>query len=148
MTSIKTEDFAQTERLGELLAKKINGNRVFALFGEMGSGKTALTRGIVRGMGINADVTSPTFALINEYHGAGKTVYHFDMFRISSPDDLYSTGYYDYLDSGKTLVIEWSENIVSELPDDCVKIKIFKNQNPNDRIFEITGCEDLEITLD
>lgn len=144
---IRTGSYRQTEKLGEILAQKA-GITVYAMFGEMGCGKTVLSRGIVKGLGVDADVTSPTFALINEYRSDGKSVYHFDMYRIGNEDDLYSTGYYDYLDSGSALIIEWSENIVSSLPDDCVKIYITKTENPDERVFKISGCEEFELTCD
>ena len=92
-------------------------------------------------MGINSDVSSPTFALVNEYRGAERTLYHFDMYRISSWDDLYSTGYFDYLEAGGCLIIEWSENIEAVLPQDCIRVTISKTENSNERIIEITGAE-------
>ena len=147
MFEIRTRNYRQTEKLGEILAQKA-GVTVYAMFGEMGCGKTVLSRGIVKGLGVDADVTSPTFALINEYRSEGKSVYHFDMYRIGNEDDLYSTGYYDYLDSGSALIIEWSENIVSSLPDDCVKIYMTKTENPDERVFKISGCEEFELTCD
>lgn len=92
-------------------------------------------------MGIDSDVSSPTFALVNEYRGNGKTLYHFDMYRISGWDDLYSTGYFDYLDEGASLIIEWSENIEAVLPDDCIRVTINKTDDNNERIIEISGVE-------
>ena len=99
-------------------------------------------------MGIKADVTSPTFAILNEYRSDGKTLYHFDMYRISGWEDLYSTGFFDYIDSGAVLLIEWSENIENALPDNSVRIHISKTDSENERIFEITGCDDIDITCD
>ena len=99
-------------------------------------------------MGIKADVTSPTFAILNEYRADGKTLYHFDMYRISGWEDLYSTGFFDYIDSGAVLLIEWSENIENALPDNSVRIRISKTDSENERIFEITGCDDIDITCD
>ena len=114
------------------------------MVGELGAGKTAFTRGCAKGMDISCDVSSPTFALVNEYRGGGKTLYHFDMYRISGWDDLYSTGYFDYLDTGGTLIIEWSENIEAILPDDCVRVTITKTDNPDERNIEIIGAEVIE----
>ncbi len=135
----------QTENIGYILGQKLPYGSVVAMFGDLGAGKTAFTRGFAKGMGINSDVSSPTFALINEYRSKEKTLYHFDMYRISSWDDLYSTGYFDYLDSGASLIIEWSENIENVLPEDCVKIRITKTDNENERYLDITGCENIEI---
>ena len=116
----------ETENIGFSLAKTVEVGSVVALFGELGAGKTAFVRGFARGMGINAEVTSPTFALVNEYRSGKKALCHFDMYRITGWDDLYSTGYFDYLDAGATLIIEWSENIEAILPQDCVRVTITK----------------------
>ncbi|MBR4767246.1 MAG: tRNA (adenosine(37)-N6)-threonylcarbamoyltransferase complex ATPase subunit type 1 TsaE [Clostridia bacterium] len=134
----------ETESAGEYLGKKLNENTVVALFGELGAGKTAFTRGLVRGFGVNCRVSSPTFAIVNEYKENDKTVYHFDMYRISGIDDLESTGFFDYLDSGAVLVIEWSENILSYLPDNCIRVIIGKTENENERIIKIGRGETLE----
>lgn len=109
-----SHSYEDTLKIGEGLAKSLKGTEVIALFGGLGMGKTALTTGIARGLGSSDSVSSPTFALVNEYHGK-YNVYHFDMYRISSWDDLYSIGFFDYLDTG-VLVIEWSENIENALP--------------------------------
>ena len=136
----------QTEKTGYNLGACLPYGRVVALFGDLGAGKTAFTSGFVKGMGIGAFVSSPTFALVNDYSEGDKKVYHFDMYRISGWDDLYSTGYFDYLDEGATLIIEWSENIESVLPEDCVRVYINKTGDENCRIIEISGCDDIEIT--
>lgn len=135
-----------TENIGFELGSKLPLGSVIALFGDLGAGKTAFTRGFTKGMGIECDVSSPTFALVNEYRGKNKTLYHFDMYRINGWDDLYSTGYFDYLDTGASLIIEWSENIENILPDDCVRIHINKTENADERFLEITGCDEIEIT--
>ncbi len=140
-----SDSSAETEEFGRKLGKSLPEGSVVALFGDLGAGKTCFTRGFAVGMGIVSDVYSPTFALVNEYRGSGKTLYHFDMYRITGFDDLYSTGYFDYLDSGATLIIEWSENIESVLPDDCIMITISKSEtDENERIIEIIGCDDIE----
>ena len=141
MAIFKTKSAAETEKIGCLLGKTLPDGSVIAMFGELGAGKTAFTRGLAAGMGINCDVSSPTFALVNEYRGAERTLYHFDMYRISGWDDLYSTGYFDYLEAGGCLIIEWSENIEAVLPQDCIRVTISKTENSNERIIEITGAE-------
>lgn len=128
----------ETEKLGEKLAASLRGGEVLALFGPMGMGKTAFTRGIAKGMGVQEGVSSPTFALVHEYTGR-IPVYHFDMFRVTSWDDLYSTGFFDYLESGGVLVIEWSENIEGALPESAIRIEISPGKEENERIFEIEG---------
>ena len=100
-------------------------------------GKTAFTRGLARGMGADDIVSSPTFALVNEYRGR-VPVYHFDMYRVASWDDLYSTGFFDYLENG-VLVIEWSENIEGALPENALRITISRGESDNQRIFDIEG---------
>ncbi len=144
MAIYKTSSVAQTEKIGELLGESVNDNSVVAMFGDLGAGKTAFTRGFTRGMGIDCDVSSPTFALVNEYRGENRTVYHFDMYRISGWDDLYSTGYFDYLDAGGCLIIEWSENIEAILPENCIRVTITKTENPDERNIEIIGAESFE----
>lgn len=141
METIKTNSPAETEFVAYNLAQKLPYGKVIAMFGDLGAGKTAFTRGFAKGMGIDSDVSSPTFALVNEYRGNGKTLYHFDMYRISGWDDLYSTGYFDYLDEGASLIIEWSENIEAVLPDDCIRVTINKTDDNNERIIEISGVE-------
>ena len=141
MAIFKTESAAETEKIGCLLGKTLPDGSVVAMFGELGAGKTAFTRGLAAGMGINCDVSSPTFALVNEYRGTERTLYHFDMYRISGWDDLYSTVYFDYLEAGGCLIIEWSENIEAVLPQDCIRVTISKTENCNERIIEITGAE-------
>ena len=136
LISKSTED---TENIGVKLAEKLQGAEVIALFGGLGMGKTAFTRGLSKALGVNDGVSSPTFALVNEYHGKF-SIYHFDMYRVTSWDDLYSTGFFDYLDNG-ILVIEWSENIEGALPENYIRITIEKGETDDERIFMIEGVE-------
>lgn len=117
-------------------AKTVKKGTVIGFIGGLGMGKTAFTSGFVKGLGINADVSSPTFAICNEYIGNDCRVYHFDMYRIESWDDLYSTGFFDYIDSGAYILAEWSENVFGALPDDSVIIEIEK-LGDNDRRFKV-----------
>lgn len=117
-------------------AKTVKKGTVIGFIGGLGMGKTAFTSGFVKGLGINADVSSPTFAICNGYIGNDCRVYHFDMYRIESWDDLYSTGFFDYIDSGAYILAEWSENVFGALPDDSVIIEIEK-LGDNDRRFKI-----------
>jgi tRNA threonylcarbamoyladenosine biosynthesis protein TsaE len=118
-----TQSVAQTEEVGAQLAKTLQGGRVLALYGGMGMGKTALVRGIARGLGVKAEVSSPTFAIVHEYGGQPSLV-HFDMYRVSGWEDLYTTGFFEYLDMGAIVVVEWSENIEAALPEDTVRFRI------------------------
>ena len=139
MNKIISKSTEDTEQIGALIAEKLCGNEVIALFGGLGMGKTAFTRGLCRGLGVNDGVSSPTFALVNEYHGKYK-IYHFDMYRVTSWEDLYSTGFFDYLDNG-VLVIEWSENIEGALPENAIRINISKGESDDERTFEIEGVD-------
>ena len=135
-----TDSPQETEALGECLARQLKGGEVLALFGGMGMGKTAFTRGIARGLDVQEPVSSPTFALVNEYEGR-LPLYHFDMYRVTSWDDLYSTGFFDYLENGGVLVIEWSENIEGALPETAVRIVFRRGSGENDREIELEGLE-------
>ena len=117
----RSESVGMTEEYGKQLATELKSGMVVALFGGMGMGKTALVRGIAAGLGLPAEVSSPTFALVHDYGGQPSLV-HFDMYRVTGWEDLYSTGFFDYLDAGAILVVEWSENIVSALPDDAIRL--------------------------
>ncbi len=118
-----TETAAETEAVGEEIAALLTGGTVLAMYGDLGAGKTTFVRGLARGMGLDAEVSSPTFALVHEYGGEPPLV-HFDMYRVTGWDDLYSTGYYDYLDAGAILAVEWSENIAAALPDTAWKLDL------------------------
>ena len=108
-------------------------------------GKTAFVRGLSAGMKLKGEVCSPTFSLVNEYRSDATTLYHFDMYRITSMDDLYSTGFFDYLDTDAVLAVEWSENITYALPENTIFIMI-KRVDDNTREIEITGDERFENT--
>lgn len=139
MIKIKSSSPEETEKIGAKIAEKLKGNEVIAMYGGLGMGKTAFTRGLAGALGVTQGVSSPTFAIVNEYKGV-YPIYHFDMYRVSSWDDLYSTGFFDYLDNG-ILIIEWSENIEGALPENTIRIKIGTGKNENDRIFEIDGID-------
>ena len=121
MSQYTSKSVQMTEEYGEKLAKELRGGCVVAMFGGMGMGKTQLVRGIARGLGLDAEVSSPTFALVHDYGGDPPLV-HFDMYRISGWEDLYSTGFFDYMESGAILAVEWSENIENALPEDAIRL--------------------------
>ena len=137
--SFVSSSVRQTEELGKMIASTLKGREMIALFGDLGAGKTAFTRGLCAGLGIKDSVCSPTFAIVNAYCGK-YPVYHFDMYRIKDVDDLFATGYYDYIGQG-VIIIEWSENIASELEPGCIRIRIGKTDDENERIFEIEGLD-------
>lgn len=114
----------KTKEIAKQLAATLHGGEVIAFYGNLGLGKTCFVTGLAEGLGFDGEVSSPTFAIINEYIGGRLNLYHFDMYRIDGWDDLYSTGYFEYMESGGVLAVEWSENIESALPDDTIKVTI------------------------
>ena len=133
-----THSPGEATALAQRLAQEVRGGEVIAFTGGMGAGKTAFTRGLAIGLGAGDVASSPTFALVNEYTGR-LTVEHFDMYRVDSWDDLYSTGFFDYLGTDCVLVIEWSENVAGALPEDVIAVDIRPGEGDNDRIITIEG---------
>ncbi len=129
----------ETQEIGRKIGKALNGNEVIAYYGGMGMGKTTLTWGIADALGVNDGVSSPTFALVNEYSGKYK-IYHFDMYRVTSLDDLYSTGFFDYIGNG-VLLIEWSENIPFAIEDGFIKVHFEQGNTDCERIITIEGID-------
>lgn len=119
-----SESAAQTEQIAAQFARLLCPGDVIACRGGMGAGKTAFARGLARGLNLSDDVSSPTFALVHEYANGPVALFHFDMYRITDEDSLYYTGFYDYLDRGGILLIEWSENIPYALPDNTITLTI------------------------
>ncbi len=136
--SVNTYAAEQTESLGRKLAAALLNDitlpRFIALYGDLGTGKTVFVRGFVSQIAPAAIVKSPTFALVHEYNAAPAPVFHFDMYRINSEDELYSTGFYDYFARGGIILAEWSENIPYALPERYIKVNIAKaNANETER---------------
>ncbi len=123
----KSNSVLETEEIAKNLASSFKGDEIIALYGDLGVGKTAFTRGIADYFGIKDEVSSPTFSIVNEYCGKFK-IYHFDMYRINTFEELESTGFFDYIGNG-IIIIEWSENIESELPKNLIRVKISKIGN-------------------
>ena len=129
---------ADTEAFGCQLAQWLRPNTVVACRGGLGMGKTALTRGIARGLGYTGRVTSPTFTIVNEY--LGKTpVFHFDMHRLDSSDALFDIGWEDYLERGGICIVEWSENVADAMAADAVTVTIERGSGDDERIITVTG---------
>lgn len=143
MFQVKTESTAETEAFAERFAKRLEKRAVIAFFGGLGMGKTAFTRGLAKGLGITQAVTSPTFALVNEYRGE-KTLCHFDMYRVESWEDLYSTGFFDYYEAGYILAAEWSENIENALPENTIRVTIERGEKDDERIITVEGRGEYE----
>ena len=125
MTTFHSHSPEETRQFAARLAQGLRPGDVVAYRGPMGAGKTAFTQGLARGLGIREEeVSSPTFALVHEYAGGRLKLYHFDMYRVESFDDLYSTGFFDYLDWGGVLAVEWSENVEGALPPETITVAI------------------------
>ncbi len=144
LKEIITNSPEETENVGFELAKLLQNAPTLpsfvALYGDLGVGKTAFVRGFTKVFSPNALVRSPTFALVNEYPTkGGRRVFHFDMYRITDEDDLYSIGYYDYLDDGSICLVEWSENIPYAIPDEHINVEISKIdlEKPDTRLIKI-----------
>ena len=138
---IITHSAEETESLGKKIGSLLGGDELIALFGGLGMGKTAFVRGLAEGLGIDPrEVSSPTFAIVHEHEGDDKKLYHFDMYRVESWDDLYSTGFFDYIGNG-VVVTEWSENIEGALPDERINIEISAPCHDDTRIFQISGID-------
>ena len=114
---ITTHSADETQALGQRLAKRLLPGDVIAYFGDLGAGKTALTRGIAQGLGVTDLVTSPTYTIVNEYLTGRIPLFHFDMYRLGSSDELFDIGWEDYLARGGVCAVEWSENVEDALRD-------------------------------
>ena len=128
-----------TEEVGRKLAEKLPGGSVVAMYGDLGAGKTAFVRGMAKGMGLSCRVSSPTFTIVNEYLGERELI-HFDMYRLSSADELFDIGWEDYLIRGAVCAVEWSENVQDAFFGDEVVVRIEK-LNDTDRKITIEGAE-------
>ena len=132
---------SDTEAFGERLARRLRPGDVVAYTGSLGMGKTALTRGLARGLGCKGRVTSPTFTIVNEYEG-GVPLFHFDMYRLGSSEELYDIGWDDYLSRGGVCAVEWSERVADALPEDAVTVDITRGETDDTRIITVTGVEE------
>ena len=136
---ITTHSADETQALGTKLAKRLQPGDVIAYFGDLGAGKTALTRGIAQGLGITDIVTSPTYTIVNEYLTGRLPLFHFDMYRLGSSDELFDIGWEDYLARGGVCAVEWSENVEDALRD-AIHITIEKDPlEPDTRRITIEG---------
>lgn len=137
--TILTYSPAETQTFAENLGRQLKKGTCIAFAGGMGVGKTTFTRGLAKGMGLPDAVSSPTFALVNEYHGEGVIpMYHFDMYRVTSPEALETTGFHDYPLEDAVFVIEWAENIADALPADAIHITLTRIDD-NTRSITVEG---------
>ena len=136
----------ETEALGEKLGKLLRPGTVLAYLGDLGAGKTAFTRGLARGLGCRETVTSPTYTIVNEYLGGRLPLFHFDMYRLTSSDDLWDIGWEDYLDRQGVCAVEWSEN-VPEAMTGALTVRIEKLDDTVRRITIDGGAEYADLSL-
>lgn len=129
MVEFLSESAVSTQNFARDFAKNLECGTIIAFRGDLGAGKTCFTYGICEGLEFKGEVSSPTFAIVNVYEGGRLPVYHFDMYRVCGWEDLETTGYFDYIDKGDgVIVVEWSENIESALPDNTLYITIEKTK--------------------
>jgi len=136
----RTHSEKETEALGEDLGKRVAPGTVIAFTGDLGAGKTAFTRGLARGLGVEERVTSPTFTIVNEYEGGRLPLFHFDLYRLTCSEELYDIGWEDYLDRKGVCAVEWSENAADALTD-ALRIDLRRGQGDQERIITVTGGE-------
>ena len=139
MLEYVTKSESETEAVGEKLAERLPGGSVVALYGGLGAGKTAFVRGMARGLGLSARVSSPTFTIVNEYLGPRELI-HFDMYRLSCADELFDIGWEDYLARGAVCAVEWSENVEDAFFGDEIRVHIDKLSDTGRKI-TIEGAE-------
>ena len=131
---------AETEAIGARLAAALTPGSVVAYEGGLGMGKTAFTRGLAAGLGYKGRVTSPTFTIVNEYEGGRLPLFHFDMYRLNSADDLFDIGWEDYLARGGVCAVEWSERVADALPEGTIFVDIARGAEGEDsRVITVTG---------
>ena len=136
-----TNSEEETEALGARLAVKLEPGAVIAFTGDLGAGKTAFTRGLARGLGIPDRVTSPTFTIVNEYEGGRLPLFHFDMYRLGSADELFDIGWEDYLARKGVCAVEWSENVSDALEEGTLSVEICRGEMDGQRIITVMGVE-------
>ena len=136
-----TSSAAETEAVGYAVAKKLQPGDLIAFTGDLGAGKTAFTRGLAAGLGITECVTSPTYTIVNEYRSGRLPLFHFDLYRLGSEDELFDIGWEDYLERGGVCAVEWSENVADAM-EGAIRIAISKIDE-NTRSIEIEGGDAL-----
>ena len=136
MKKIEIDSLSELERVAEEILSALGERRVVLLRGGMGAGKTTLVSRIAAKLGAEDTVTSPTFALVNEYEGREGTIYHFDFYRINRVEEVFDLGYEEYFYSGELCFVEWPEMVEELLPDDAMQVRITVGDDQK-RIFEI-----------
>lgn len=148
MIEARTASPEETIEFAKTIGAMLKGGDIIAYKGGLGAGKTTFTRGLAIGMGLPDEVSSPTFALVNEYRGNNVplTLYHFDMYRIMNAEALETTGFYDYMSDDSVIAVEWSENIADCLPKKIITITISAQYDDDNRWITVEGDERFDIT--
>ncbi len=131
----------ETRAIGARLADRLQGGEVVAFTGDLGAGKTAFVSGMAEALGVEDRVTSPTFTIVNEYEGGRLPLFHFDMYRLGSADELFHIGWEDYLARNGVCAVEWSENVAGAIEGDAIRVSITRGEGDNDRIIDIEGVD-------
>lgn len=127
MKIYESNSYEDTQKIASEIADTLNGGEFIAMYGDLGAGKTAFVQGLAKALGITSHITSPTFTIVNEYEGR-LPLYHFDVYRISDPDEMYEIGYEEYVDGDGVCVVEWAELIEDLFPNNYFKITILKDE--------------------
>ncbi|MCD7830276.1 MAG: tRNA (adenosine(37)-N6)-threonylcarbamoyltransferase complex ATPase subunit type 1 TsaE [Clostridiales bacterium] len=135
----QTNSAPETEALGQKLAQSLRPGDIIAYTGDLGAGKTAFTRGVARGLGITERVTSPTFTIVNEYEGGRLPLFHFDLYRLGSSEELYDIGWEDYLTRDGVCAVEWSEVAADALEGGVIRVDLRRGDTDDQRIITIEG---------
>ena len=138
MREVLIRNEEDTRAFGHQLAEKLQPNTVIALIGDLGPGKTTLSRYIAEGLGVKETITSPTFTVVLEYHSGRLPLYHFDVYRVNDPDDLFEIGAEEYFYKGGVSIVEWADQVAEILPDDTLCIFIEYGEKEGERIYKCT----------
>ena len=136
-----------TKRLGHQLANGLQSGDVVALIGDLGTGKTALTKAVAAGLGIGDMITSPTFTIVCEYHSGRLPLYHFDVYRVSDPDELFEIGFEEYLFGKGVCLIEWADLIEDILPARTIRVELSYGAREGERVASVSWLEDRQLTI-
>lgn len=145
MKKFVTKSASETGEVAARLGAKISSSAVIAFTGDLGAGKTTFIKGLAKALGYSGEVSSPTFAIVHEYIGGRLPLYHFDMYRVESWESLYSTGFFEYMETDAVLAVEWSENIENALPDDLITVDITRGEDDNERVILISSRGEIKI---
>ena len=138
MRRVMIRDESEAVNFGRSLAQSLQPGDILALIGDLGTGKTTLTKSVAAGLGVTEDITSPTFNIVNEYHSGRLPLYHFDVYRLESGADLFEIGGEEYFDAGGVCIIEWADLVAEVLPDDTKVIFLEYGAQEGERIYRCT----------